>query len=115
MKPWILSLAVLGVLGVGSVASAQYPYMVPAGVPAPAVYYAPVFPAAPMYVYRPAAVVVYRPAVVAAPFAPVAPAAVYPAPAVYPGPVYPAPVLVRAKVYYPGQPVRNTIRAALPY
>ncbi len=121
MKPWVLSLAVLAVLGVCSVASAQYTYVAPVAVPAPAaVYYAPpaVFPAAPAYVYRPAAVAVYRPALVpAAPVyappvyaEPVAPTAVYSAPTVYAAPaVYPAAVYAAPTVVYR---TRSTIPAS---
>jgi len=133
MRPWITSLVVFGVLGVCSAASAQYMVVAPVAVPAPAVYssyYWPGAPVAPVYVYRPAIAVyrptvVYRPAVVPVPAVPavpapavagVAPPVAYPAPVAYSAayPVYPAPVLVRAKVYYPGQPVRNAVRAVLP-
>ncbi len=37
-----------------------------------------------------------------------------PVPVVVPAAVYPAPAVIRAKVYYPGQPDRNAIRAVLP-
>ncbi len=37
-----------------------------------------------------------------------------PAAVVVPAAVYPAPAVIRAKVYYPGQPVRNALRAVLP-
>jgi hypothetical protein len=120
MRPWIASLVMLGVLGACSAASAGWTYVAPAVAPAPVVY--GYWPAAPVYVYRPAAVTVYRPApvtvyrpVVVVPQVPVAPPVVAPAPVVYPAPiVYPAPAVIRAKVYYRGEPVRNTIKAVLP-
>ena len=150
MNSWITAAVVLGLLAVGSVASAGWTYVAPVAVPAPVVYLywaAPpvaVAPVSPVYVYRPAAVTVYRPAPVAVyrpapvtvyrpapvtvyspvvtpavPEVSVAPEAVAPAPVVspwvYPGPyVYPGTVVIRAKVYYPGQPVRNAVRAVLP-
>lgn len=59
---------------------------------------------APRVVYRPAPVVVYRPA----------PVYVSPAPVVsYRYPVY-YPGVVRTKVYYPGQPIRNYFKAITP-
>jgi hypothetical protein len=44
----------------------------------------------------------------------------YPAPMIYPSQmIYPSPVIyrapvVRGRVYYPGEPIRNTLRAVLP-
>jgi hypothetical protein len=55
--------------------------------PAPYVYSYPT----PVVAYRPAPVVAYRPAA-----------------------VYARPVVVRAKVYVPGRPIRNAVRAVLP-
>ena len=67
--------------------------------PAPVVTYRPLAPA-PVVVYRPAPVVTYRP--------------LAPAPVVaYPPAYYGAPV-VRTKVYYPGEPVRNFFKAITP-
>ena len=111
MKPWITLLAVLGVLGVCSAASAQWTYVAPVAVPAPAVYpYWPAAAVAPAYVYRPAAVTVYRPAVtvyrpavtVYRPAVTVYRPAVIPVPAV---PVAPGPMVaegVAPPVVYPG-------------
>jgi hypothetical protein len=112
MNKMLLALAVL--LLVGGTASAQYyvpqtvtayypapvltapvPYAVPAPVPY-AAYYAPVVVARPRVAYMPVG-----PAVVAPPVA-VAP--------VYAGP----PAVIRSKVYYPGYPIRNTVRFLLP-
>lgn len=115
MNKILLALAVL--LVVGGTASAQYyvpqtvttfypapvyeapvPYAVSAPVPY-AAYYAPVVVARPRVAYLPVA-----PAVVAAP-----PVAVAPAPVVV-GP----PAVIRSKVYYPGYPIRNTVRFLVP-
>jgi len=114
MKLWIASLVMLGVLGACSAASAGWTYVAPVVAPAPVVY--GYWPAAPVYVYRPAAVTVYRPApvivyrpAVVVPEVPVAPPVVYPAKV-----IYPAPAVIRAKVYYRGEPVRNAVKAVLP-
>jgi len=70
-------------------------------------YPAPVVVARPVVTVRPRGV--YRVPLV------VAPRVVYRAPVVVaPVPVYAAPVVVRPKVYIPGQPVRNAIRAVTP-
>ncbi len=77
------------------------------------------YPAAPVYAYPPAPVVVSGPQAVYAPvvtgprvvYAPVVPGAVMAAPPVWVGP--PA-VIVRSKVYIPGRPVRNVVRAVVP-
>jgi hypothetical protein len=46
---------------------------------------------------------------------PVTPTVVAAPPVYAPQPVVvPAPVVVRSKVYYPGQPVRNTVRYLVP-
>jgi len=70
--------------------------------PAPVVTYRPLAPA-PWVVYR-APVVTYRPVAPVVTYSP----AVYPAPMVYPGAV------VRTKVYYPGEPIRNFFKAITP-
>ena len=82
--------------------------------PAPTVTYRPV--AAPVVTYRPVApapTVVYRTPVTT--YYTPAPVTTYyaPAPAVTYSPVYPAAV-VRTKVYYPGQPIRNFFKAITP-
>lgn len=83
--------------------------------PAPVTtYYAPVAPVTTYY--APAPVVTYR-APVATYHAPIV---TYRAPVVYSAPVYSAPVVVapyavvRPKVYIPGQPIRNFVRAITP-
>jgi hypothetical protein len=81
----------------------------------------------PYYAYAPAPVYAYPPPVVAAPqvaYAPVLPgprvvySPVVPAPVLAPAPVPywygPPAVVVRAKVYLPGRPVRNAVRFVLP-
>jgi hypothetical protein len=65
------------------------------------------YPAVPAYVY-PAPVVVAAPQVV---YAPVAPGPVVTAAPVWIGPPG---VVVRSKVYIPGRPLRNVVRAVLP-
>lgn len=56
------------------------------------------------------------PVVVQSYYAPAAPVYAYPQvvamPVVAPAVVYPAPVIVRSRVYYYGQPVRNVVRWA---
>ncbi len=130
-----IALAAAIVLLASSTASAAWTYATPVAVPGPvpyAVNYAPapvVVPAPTPYVvnYAPVApvwtqpvvvpnrIVVRRAPVVYTP--PVTVGYVPPAPVVYgpPAPVVygPRPV-VRYKVYYPGMPVRNTLRAILP-
>ncbi len=112
-----IALTVVIVLLASSTASAAWTYVAPGPMPY-VVNYAPVAPvwgpvAPPVMV--PGRVVVRRAPVVYAPAAP----GVYgrPAPVVYapPAPVVYAPrPVVRYKVYYPGMPVRNTLRAILP-
>ena len=71
------------------------------------------YPVGPVYTYPPP-VVYRRPVIYPAPVAYPPPVA-YPAPVVYgPAPFYAAPAVVRTKVYFRGQPVRNAIRAVLP-
>jgi hypothetical protein len=97
-------LAALVVVLVGaSIASAQWTYVAPAPVVyGPTTVVANYWPVGPVYSYYPAPYVVARP-VVAVP-GPVVygPAAVY----------YPGPYVVRARVFVPGQPIRNALRAA---
>jgi hypothetical protein len=87
------------VLGVGPVVATSYYAPAPYYAAAPAPYYA----AAPVPYYAAAPVV--PPYYAAAPVA-VAPLAV--------APVYGRPVIVHPKVYIPGQPVRNVLRAVTP-
>jgi hypothetical protein len=117
MKSILTAMAV--VLLLGSTAYGQW-YVGPRAVyyPAAPVYAysaAPAYPyPAPMYAY-PAPYYAYRVPVVApspyVAYAPVAPAAVF-----APAPVWYGPpgVVVRSKVYIPGRPVRNVVRAVLP-
>jgi hypothetical protein len=114
MNKMLLALGVL--LLVGATASAQYyvPETVTAYYPAP-VYTAPVpylAPAPLVYSAYYAPPVYASPVVVARPrvaYLPVGPAYVA-APPVVVGP----PAVIRSKVYYPGQPIRNTVRYVLP-
>ena len=66
------------------------------------------YPAVPVYAYPPAPVVVFAPQVVYSP--------VVPGPILTAAPVWVAPpgVVIRSKVYIPGRPVRNVIRAVVP-
>ncbi len=107
MKTLIAAIAVILLLG-SSAYGAWYvgPRVVTAYYPAAPVCACP----APAYAYYPAPVVRYRvPAVAPAPrgvYSPVvAPAGVW---------VAPRPVVVRGKVYMPGRPIRNVVRAILP-
>lgn len=108
-----LAAALVIVLVTGSTAWAGNRYVVAMPVyPAPVPVVSYYMPPAPVYV-APAPVVPY-----AAYYAPAvsyyAPAvAAYPAP-VYAYPAYPVPVVVRARVYPYGQPVRNVVRVVLP-
>lgn len=108
--------------------------VVVAPTPAPTVSYLPVA-AGPVVSVAPAPVVVYRPVVAAPVVAPlVSPVVVYrpvvpviaPAPTVVYRPVGPAevlapapmvvgpPAVIRTKVYYPGEPIRNLLKAITP-
>jgi hypothetical protein len=81
--------------------------------PAPMVAYGPMVRTA---YYAPPAYVAPAPYYVASPVqatAYYAPPAVMPAPMAV-GPVYGRPVIVHPKVYVPGQPVRNVLRAVTP-
>ncbi len=82
--------------------AAPAPYVAPAPVTY-STYYAPPVVATPVVVARPRVAYYAAPAVVPAPVA-VAPAPV----------VVGRPVVVRSKVYYPGQPIRNTVRYLVP-
>lgn len=95
MKRLLLALAI--VLVASSSAVAGWGYVVGPGVyPGPVV--TGYWPGEPVYSYS------YYPA------APV----VVPGPVVYPAPAfYPGPVIVRPRVFIPGQPVRNAVRATL--
>jgi len=109
-----LCLAAVVALLFGSTAYGAW-YIVPQGVYA----YYPYYAAAPVYAYPPpvAAVpqVAYSP-VYAGPqvvYSPVVPAPVF-APAPVPYWYGPPAVVVRAKVYIPGRPVRNAVRFVVP-
>jgi hypothetical protein len=115
MNKILLALGVL--LLVGATASAQYyaPEVVTTYYPAP-VYTAPVpyaVPAPMVYsAYYAPPVVVARPRVA---YMPVAPAFVAPPVVAVPPPVVlGSPAVIRSKVYYPGHPIRNTVRYVLP-
>jgi hypothetical protein len=109
MKSFIVAFSLDVVLLVSSQALAQ-------GVVA----YMPVAPAPVVAYYAPPPLVSYGPVVTTAYYAPppyyVAPPVVtayYGAPVVAPY-YYGRPVIVRPKVYIPGQPVRNVVRAVTP-
>jgi len=119
MKSFVMAVSMAVVLMASSSVLAQgyvaYLPVAPAPVvsyypPAPAVTYGPVvatsyYAPAPYYAAAPAPYIVASP--VAAPYYVASPVAV--------GPLYYGrPVIVRPKVYYPGQPVRNVIRAVTP-
>jgi hypothetical protein len=115
MKTIFAAIAV--VLLVGSTAYGQW-YVGLRAVYYPAApvyaYPAPVYAyPAPVYAY-PAPVYTYRvPVVAPAPYVAYSP--VVPPPVVAPAPVWVGPgVIVRNKVYFYGQPVRNAVRAVLP-
>jgi hypothetical protein len=128
MNRFVHAVVMLTVLLACSTAGAHGPYVVAMPIAGPAAY-APVptyvappqvitIPTVPVpaAVAMPARVVVRSPVVVPAPVVVHSPVVV-PAPVVYPyvAPVVvPAPAVIRAKVYYPGQPVRNALRAVLP-
>jgi hypothetical protein len=115
MKSFVIALSLALALLVSSNVLAQgYAAYMPVGpvpvaayyAPAPVVSYGPVvatsyYAPAPYYVAAP----VVAPYFVASPVV-VGPYAV--------GPVYGRPVIVRPKVYFPGQPVRNVLRAVTP-
>ncbi|MFZ5830932.1 MAG: hypothetical protein ACOY3P_12635 [Planctomycetota bacterium] len=116
MRNVVVVAALVGVLLAANTASAVWHHRaVVAYYPAPVVV-APVV-AAPVVVARPvyAPVVAPVPVVVARPvYQPIYAAPVV-APVAVPAPVVVArPVVVRQTVYYPGQPVRNVVRAVLP-
>lgn len=111
MKPWVIALVGLVLAGVGSTALAGWTFVAPVAVPAPVVYQ--YWPAAPVVVYRPAVVEVPELPVAAPVLAP--PPVLTPAPVAYRVPVVYAPAaVVRTKVYYRGQPVRNAVKTLLP-
>ena len=126
MKSLVVALAV--VVLAASAASAGWTYVAPVVAPAPVVYnYWPVGPVytypapvpympAPYMVARPAPYRVARPVPyrVARPVM-VAPPVYAPAPFYAPAPVvYAPPYVVRSKVFIPGRPIRNIVRAVLP-
>jgi hypothetical protein len=90
-----------------------YAAPVPYAMPAPAAYSTYYAPPMAYSTYYAQPVVVARPRVA---YYPVVPAAVAPPVAVAPAApfVVGRPAVVRSKVYYPGQPVRNTVRYVLP-
>ncbi|MGO9108610.1 MAG: hypothetical protein ACLP9L_05190 [Thermoguttaceae bacterium] len=115
MKSFVMALSLAMVLMVGSNALAQgYVAYMPVG-PAPvAAYYAP----APLVSYGPvvstsyyAPIPYYVASPVVTPYYVASPVAVG---AVAVGPIYGRPVIVRPKIYVPGQPVRNVLRAVTP-
>jgi hypothetical protein len=77
------------------------------------------YPPVPVYAYAPAPAVVAAPQVVYSPVL-AAPGVVYapavPVPVVTAAPVWVAPpgVVIRSKVYIPGRPLRNIVRAVVP-
>ena len=91
MKTLSICLAPILVLLASGVASAGWTYVTP--VPGPVVY--DYWASAPIYAYLP----------------PLPPGAVIVRPA---RTIYPAPVMIRHKVYYRGRPIRGALRAVLP-
>ena len=113
MKSLVVLAAVAVVLGACSTASAGWGYVGPVVVPPPVVVQS-YWPVGPVYAY-PAPVVVVGPRVVYRPPVVVPVPVVYPSPVLYPAPVIaPGGVVIRPKVYFRGQPVRNVVRAVLP-
>jgi hypothetical protein len=118
MKTLIIALGI--VLLIGSTSFAGW-YVMPTVVQA---YY----PGVPVYAYPPAVVaapapyVSYMPVAAPAPYVSYMPAApapyacgAYGVPVVAPAPVVIGPAaVVRARVFYPGQPVRNVLKAVVP-
>jgi hypothetical protein len=108
------SLAILVAVAVALAASSAWAgvtYVAPGFVPIP------VAPARVVYHYWPTAPVVTYPAPVVAypdPGVPVAAPLAPAVPIIVPGAVYPAPAVIRTKVYYYGRPVRNTLRVVIP-
>lgn len=120
---WVLSVAGTVALGTGAASAQQvivYDPVAPAAYVAPAtVTYSPVIAAPSVTAYAP--VVTVAPTVVYSP--PVYSSPVYAAPTVttyspvvtaYSPVVAARPVIIRPKVYVPGQPVRNFLRAITP-
>lgn len=128
MKLPLVTAVTLVLLVVASTALGQVTYMAPPVVgvvppvvtvrtpPARVVYH--YWPTAPVVVQpavpAPAATIVAYPGTVVSQSVAVPAAVAVPAPMLVPAVVYPAPAVIRAKVYYPGQPVRNVIRAVVP-
>jgi len=119
MKRIGLLVAVLAVMLCSSTARAQWVYPVrvrtyyaaPVVVASPYVWAAPAYYAPPVY-----AAPVYTPSMYATAYASpsaYAAAPVYAAP-VYVAPVYRGPVVTPRRVYYPGEPIRNTIKFIVP-
>jgi len=114
MSRFVHVVVMLTVLLACSTAGAHGPYVVAMPMVAPTAY-----PPVPMYVAPPPAIMIRTvpvPAAVAMPARVVVRSpVVVRAPVVVYSPVFvPAPAVIRARVYYPGQPVRNTLRAVLP-
>jgi hypothetical protein len=114
----VLSLAVVLVVSSTVLAHGYVAYLPVAPVPVTA-YYAPV----PTVAYAQVPAITYAPVATTAYYAPapyyVAPPVVTPyyvaSPVAVPvAPVYGRPVVVHPKVYVPGQPVRNVVRAVTP-
>jgi hypothetical protein len=104
-----IAIAALGILLLVSTTSFAAWYVAPTVVQA---YY----PMAPVYTYAPPVVVAPAPRVTYMPVVAPAPQCVYyAAPVVAPVPVVVArPAVVRTRVFYPGQPVRNIVKAVVP-
>jgi hypothetical protein len=83
-------------------------------------YYAPTvvqtyYPGAPVYAYAAPVAVAPAPYVSYMPVAAPSPYCAYSVPAVVPAPVVVGrPAVVRYKVFYPGEPVRNVVKAVVP-
>lgn len=115
MKNFVMASAMVLILSSSVLAQGYAPFL-PVGPVPVAAYYAPV----PVVGYGPVVAASYyapAPYYAAAPVpyyaaAPVVPA--YYAAPVAVAPVYGRPVIVHPKYYYPGQPVRNVLRAVTP-
>jgi hypothetical protein len=95
------------VLLIGSTTFARW-YVAP---PVVAAYY----PVGPVYAYPPAVVAAPAPYVAYMPTVVGAPPCAYGAAVVAPTPVVVGtPAVIRARVFYPGQPVRNVVKAVVP-
>ena len=107
----LIAAAVIVLLASSTASAWTYGVYSPIVVPAPMPYVVNYAPACTTYAQAPVQAYAYRPAPLSAY------TVMRPAPVVYAPPVsmfYGPPAVVRYKVYYPGQPVRNVLRAVFP-